>query len=759
MLYQNISSIVANATWGSDQQESRVMYLTNGSREVLIRCRINGAWADEYNTTLFLPYVYTGASKAIWLISDTHCVNTDNRDNLIDAISDIGSIPDYVFHLGDMVQLGENTQLDYYLAAKATSSYGDWYEIPGNHDDNPFQSGDFTNWKTKLGYSDLNYTLDIGNVHFIFLGELTGVPGELSSDTITFLESELSGNTDKNLIVLTHHGVYDTTYRTTETGFYNKPADDIQDIIDAYRIDAWLSGHSHTINVHDAYSLQSPFAIYDDQTITDDGTQTNFFELSDSISISEDLSHCPDNSRSVYGTFKYGARKYGKNLIACETIFISEDLLLKLNGDIIKSRQDSILISASLTRTATFEREKGDTLSITENIAKHFYRNLSDSISFADSAETTHNPYLYDSQEISEYLDLDFTESISLKTDWKFKIKNPSSGKFVANLVNARKRWFVQRLNDESEAGFILDADDSNANTTIINMGYNELHIFYKDTLIWAGVISSERKIAKGNDIYWEVLAKDWTALLGKRFIGVEAPREFTTTDAGLIAKTLIQETQALTYGSFGITYGTIQTSIPRTITYDKKNILEAIKELSNAGQDGASSYGFDFEITPSKVFNIYYPYKGTIRNGVVFRYPGNCEDFEAFVDSWEIVNHEWGLGQHWTGNTAIVSRSDATSMSTYRRREAIKNYRDIGALEFLQDMVWQDIQWLANPSQVVRFSSRVDEKTDILDYNVGDGVTVVCDKFGVDDWLWVYERKVEIQDNDELIVTLTVGE
>ena len=64
-------------------------------------------------------------------------------------------------------------------------------------------------------------------------------------------------------------------------------------------------------------------------------------------------------------------------------------------------------------------------------------------------------------------------------------------------------------------------------------------------------------------------------------------------------------------------------------------------------------------------------------------------------VDSWGIVNQEWGLGKHWTGNTAVVSRADATSQTTYKRREAIKNYSDMSVLAFLQDMVWQDIQWL----------------------------------------------------------------
>ena len=200
--------------------------------------------------------------------------------------------------------------------------------------------------------------------------------------------------------------------------------------------------------------------------------------------------------------------------------------------------------------------------------------------------------------------------SNALKSEWRYKIKNPNTGKFVANLINARERWLTQRLNDESEAGFILDADDANCNSTILNLGVNELYIYYNGTLKWAGQLVSTRKTAKGDDIYWEVTAKDWVALLGKRFCGVENIRTFTTTDSGQIAWTLINETQTLANGNFGITLGTIEVSQTRSPSYDKKNVLEAIKELSNLGKDTESNYGIDFEVTPLKVFNVYYPYK-----------------------------------------------------------------------------------------------------------------------------------------------------
>jgi len=467
--------------------------------------------------------------------------------------------------------------------------------------------------------------------------------------------------------------------------------------------------------------------------------------------------------------------------VSVTDVFDSLNISELIEKKVVLPKTDSISISESIFLTPGKSASLFESVPISENLANHstlglsdtegisdllervstFKINLSDSIAILDVGEINHYKSFSDSISISELATSIYVrgEKFGEKSEWKYKIKNPSTGKFIATLVDARNRWFVERLNDETEAGFTLDADDINCNATILNLGVNELYIFYGATLKWAGQLTTARKVASKNDIYWEVTAKDWVSLLRKRFTGVEELREFTTTDAGQIAKTLIQETQALTNGNFGITYGTIQTSITRSPTYDKKNILEAIKELSNLGQDGSASYGFDFEITPLKVFNVYYPYRGTIREDVVFRYPDNCENFEALVDSWSIVNQEWGLGRHWTGNTAVVSRSDATSQLTYKRREAIKNYKDMSVLSFLQDMVYQDIQWLKDPSTVIKFNARVDAKTGINDYNVGDGVTVVCDKFDINEWLWVYERKIEIEDNDELKITLTVGD
>lgn len=743
MLYNNIGTITN--TINSTKVESRVLYLTNGSDVATIRCRSDGAWLDNLEIRVQLPYTYTGLTTKIWLISDIHAWNATARDTFISAISDIDSNigVDYVFVLGDLVNTGTSTEFDLYETAKATSNVPSsrWYEIAGNHDDDP--SGDFSTFESYFGASR-DFKVTIGNIVFICWGGLDEVnAGNHSVTSVSYLETTIENNQSNNIFVLAHHGIYDTTYQTGDSSYwYVKPDADIQAILSSNRVDGWLHGHTHK-DADDSLVLFQPLALYE------------------SVNLSEGIEffHCPSATTSAFGTFKFSSRTFGKNVIGNECIDIDEYLVTRFNTGIFFGTSDNINFLDTLTRIVDYKLDLSDSLNIGEDLTKNLSIQLSDVISIiSDLSSSQANPKLSDSIDISTMIEINYTEGKTHKSNWKFIIKD-NSGNAIASLINARNRWFIQRLNNQSEAGFILDADDDNCNETILNQGINELYIYYKTILMWSGQIVFTRKVAKGDDIYWEVLCKDWVALLSKRFTGVEEIREFTTTDFGEIAWTLIDETQDLANGDFGITLGTIEASITRSPVYDKKNILTAIIEGSNMGNDGSANYGCDFEITPLKVFNVYYPYKGTIKEDVVFRYPDNCENFDALVDSWGIVNQEWGLGKHWTGNTAIVSRADATSQTTYKRREAIKNYSDMSVLAFLQDMVWQDIQWLKDKSKVIKFESRMDNKTKITNYDVGDAVTIICDKFGISEWLWVYERKVEIDDNDKLKISLTVGD
>ena len=123
-----------------------------------------------------------------------------------------------------------------------------------------------------------------------------------------------------------------------------------------------------------------------------------------------------------------------------------------------------------------------DTISFSESIAKSIVLELTETLSINDSSLNTIELEISDLITLETLIDIDYTEGKSHKSDWQFLIKD-NSGNKVASLTNARKRWIIERLDNQSEAGFILDADDDKCTDTILNLGVNELHIYYKGIL------------------------------------------------------------------------------------------------------------------------------------------------------------------------------------------------------------------------------------------------------------------------------------
>lgn len=245
VFHANIGSITNEIT--STKTESAILYLTPGSDKAVMKRRSDGAWLDSLENTVQLSYPFSGASKLkIWFISDIHVTNSDaSGDNFRAAIVDIDRVekPDYVFVVGDI------GGIDTYLSLRSESrvSAENWYELAGNHELSARNPINADNFKNKLGYLDLSYTLKIDNMYFIFLGDEGMVETELTPSQRKWLEDQLKANSDKNIIVLCHYAIYNTTLKTSDaqTTAFVTPVADIQQILDTYQIDMWLHGHVH----------------------------------------------------------------------------------------------------------------------------------------------------------------------------------------------------------------------------------------------------------------------------------------------------------------------------------------------------------------------------------------------------------------------------------------------------------------------------------------------------------------------------------
>lgn len=193
---------------------------------------------------------------------------------------------------------------------------------------------------------------------------------------------------------------------------------------------------------------------------------------------------------------------------------------------------------------------------------------------------------------------------------------------------------FSEELNNDRAASFTIVRQTGNvvAEKTgvtldnILSGGYREIEIYdQNNVLVYSGFIDETTGTAgSGEEGTITVTSRGFFSLLEKRFTG--ANDYWASTDAGAIAWSLINTTQAKPYGNMGITMGLIQPSKNRQRTFEYNVIKEAIQGLtSDKVKDG-----FEFDIDVNKVFNVFYPAKGQNRPEIIFDSGLNIENWSV---------------------------------------------------------------------------------------------------------------------------------
>lgn len=226
-----------------------------------------------------------------------------------------------------------------------------------------------------------------------------------------------------------------------------------------------------------------------------------------------------------------------------------------------------------------------------------------------------------------------------------------------------------------------------------------------------------------------KVVAVDYFGLLAKRIVGVPVTT-YTSTDAGEIAWDLIDDSQNSNtpYSDWGITEGSIATSVNRDRTFRFDKIYDAIRKLSS---DEVKN-GFDFEITPAKEFNVYYPTKGQSRPNLIFT-PENASDW-----SWEkpllleMTNKVHVVGQGFNDDVVYATRN---AINAYKEPfgllESVLSERDVilqATLESKGDRLLE-----LERESLIEFSlSHYDASIGWDEYNLGDTPVVDYPQLGM---------------------------
>ena len=350
-------------------------------------------------------------------------------------------------------------------------------------------------------------------------------------------------------------------------------------------------------------------------------------------------------------------------------------------------------------------------------------------------------------------------------SNWTFRIKN-ASGDVIVNLLGAKKRVIKLGLNKAGEASFVYELEELHdladklgySVNSLVGLGRHTLECLRGSTTYFAGQLIEMKKSLNADSAEVEIKALGFFWLLGTRYVGIDEDKEYTDTDAGSIAWDLINTVQIETYGDFGITQGTLQTSLNRTISYSRKSVKEAIEELAMADN------GFDFEITASKVFNAYYPQKGSdISDSVVFRYPSNhVVKIEEIRDVSELANSVFAIGSGFGLEEVNAERDNVDSQMVFNIREKILPIKDMPNATVLGDIADQYLNMFGQviPYYKIRFNNSDDFSPNLGSFNLGDsiGIKIEEDYFEVNQSFRVFEVVISIQDNDLEMVDLVVG-
>jgi hypothetical protein len=182
------------------------------------------------------------------------------------------------------------------------------------------------------------------------------------------------------------------------------------------------------------------------------------------------------------------------------------------------------------------------------------------------------------------------------------------------------------------------------------------LYVDRDGILVWGGVIWGRTYNSEEQTLY--ITAREWISYFERRRITQTV--DFAGIDQLVVAKTLIEDAQAIAYGDIGIGYNSAgQTTSGILIDrvyyyYELKNVFQAIQDLSR------QSDGFDFDIEieydpitdlPTKYFNTYYPRSGLVYsvgdiNVPVFEFPaGNMVEYEYPEDGSTAANTIYAVG------------------------------------------------------------------------------------------------------------------
>lgn len=238
---------------------------------------------------------------------------------------------------------------------------------------------------------------------------------------------------------------------------------------------------------------------------------------------------------------------------------------------------------------------------------------------------------------------------------------------------------------------------------------------------VWGGYVTSSPASSTA-PAEVRVSAQGWFAKTHKRVVSDD--QIFTNTEQLNIAWNLIAYTQAKSNGDMGITrWGSeVASGILRDARYrwwERRVIGEVLQEMAERGN------GFDFEITPLKVWKAYSPRK-TGASGQTFELGVNVYNMSIDIDGSDTASEVHAVGAGDKDRTCISVVADGAAQTAYGRLEEVIDFRDIKHFDSLTDKANRYL----NQHKGARFQPQLSIVTDSPtwgSYEIGQTATVTA--------------------------------
>jgi len=241
--------------------------------------------------------------------------------------------------------------------------------------------------------------------------------------------------------------------------------------------------------------------------------------------------------------------------------------------------------------------------------------------------------------------------------EWVWAVGGPSpTGQPERELTAASGRSVAWRVDAAASAQFSIDGRHVEAASIVERE--TDLWIWRDGVLLFRGRVVTASDDLDADQHRCQFTAVDYRGMLAHRIVG-SAGRTFTGVDQAVIAWTLIDESQALTNGDWGITDGLGSTSgTNRDRVYAPgKPVLDAIAEL------GRVDDGFEWQISPLLELDRWFPRRGSAVS-VVLDYGGVLARVGRLSQPDDWGNHALSVGAQGTTPEPADSADIATDLA-----------------------------------------------------------------------------------------------